>query len=168
MGVKAGRREAEHSPPSSAHVKNACRYTSTFSYVFLTWCLIKWDLKIGEYILRFITVMNCKVSLQACSFSERNFPSYLPVSCRLMFHNYLSCVVLFFPQKMSIPFVFYPCVISSNLKILSWVFIVLADYIHDSRGCVHMLGTEVSLLLFQSSPIVSLSRREALRVTCRF
>jgi len=34
-------READHTPPSSAEVKNAVRYTSNPQYVFMTWCLIK-------------------------------------------------------------------------------------------------------------------------------
>jgi hypothetical protein len=34
-------READHSPPSSAKVKNAYSYTSTPPYDFMTWCLVK-------------------------------------------------------------------------------------------------------------------------------
>jgi hypothetical protein len=33
--------EADHSPPSSAEVKNAWSYTSTPQYVFMAWCLVK-------------------------------------------------------------------------------------------------------------------------------
>jgi hypothetical protein len=33
--------EANHSPPSSAEVKNAWSYTSTPQYVFMAWCLVK-------------------------------------------------------------------------------------------------------------------------------
>jgi hypothetical protein len=33
--------EADHSPPSSAQVKNAWSYTSTPQYIFMAWCLIK-------------------------------------------------------------------------------------------------------------------------------
>jgi hypothetical protein len=41
--VKWPKREADHSP-TSAEVKNAWRYTSTFKYVFMAWCLVKhWD-----------------------------------------------------------------------------------------------------------------------------
>jgi hypothetical protein len=32
--------EADHSPPSSAEVKNAWSYTSTTQYVFMAWCLV--------------------------------------------------------------------------------------------------------------------------------
>jgi hypothetical protein len=39
-GKRPGR-EAEHSPPSSAEVKNAWSYTSTPQYVFMAWCLLK-------------------------------------------------------------------------------------------------------------------------------
>jgi hypothetical protein len=39
--VKRQGREADHSPPSSAEVKNSRSYTSTPQYVFMAWCLIK-------------------------------------------------------------------------------------------------------------------------------
>jgi hypothetical protein len=35
------RRETDHSPPSSAEVKNAWGYTCTLPYIFMAWCLIK-------------------------------------------------------------------------------------------------------------------------------
>jgi hypothetical protein len=41
MGVKWPGREADHSPPSSAEVKNALSYTSTPQYAFMTWCSVK-------------------------------------------------------------------------------------------------------------------------------
>jgi hypothetical protein len=41
LGVKRQGREADHSPPSSAGVKNAWSYTSTPQYVFMAWCLVK-------------------------------------------------------------------------------------------------------------------------------
>jgi hypothetical protein len=41
LGVKRPRREADHSPPSSAEVKNAWSYTSTPQYAFMAWCSVK-------------------------------------------------------------------------------------------------------------------------------
>jgi hypothetical protein len=41
LGVKRPGREADHSLPSSAEVKNAWSYTSTPPYVFMAWCLVK-------------------------------------------------------------------------------------------------------------------------------
>jgi hypothetical protein len=41
LGVKRPGREADHSPPSSAEVKNAWSYTSIPHYVFMSWCLVK-------------------------------------------------------------------------------------------------------------------------------
>jgi hypothetical protein len=35
------KREADHSPPSGAEVKNVWSYTSTPQYVFMAWCLLK-------------------------------------------------------------------------------------------------------------------------------
>jgi hypothetical protein len=41
LGVRRPGREADHSSPSSAGVKNAWNYTSTSQYVFMAWCLVK-------------------------------------------------------------------------------------------------------------------------------
>jgi hypothetical protein len=40
-GVKRPELEGDHSPPSSAEVKNAWSYTSTSQYVFMAWFLVK-------------------------------------------------------------------------------------------------------------------------------
>jgi hypothetical protein len=41
LGIKRPGCEADHSPPSSAEIKNAWSYTSTPQYVFMAWCLVK-------------------------------------------------------------------------------------------------------------------------------
>jgi len=41
LGIKRPGREVGHSPPSSAEVKNAWSYTSTPTYVFVPWGLVK-------------------------------------------------------------------------------------------------------------------------------
>jgi hypothetical protein len=41
LGVKRPGREADHSSPSSAEIKNAWSYISTPQYVFMAWCLVK-------------------------------------------------------------------------------------------------------------------------------
>jgi hypothetical protein len=41
LAVKRLVREADHSPPSSAEVKNAWSYNSTRQYVFMAWCLVQ-------------------------------------------------------------------------------------------------------------------------------
>jgi hypothetical protein len=41
LGVKHPGCEPEHSPPSNAKVKNVWSYTSTPSYIFMLWCLVK-------------------------------------------------------------------------------------------------------------------------------
>jgi hypothetical protein len=41
LRVKRPGREADHSPPSSADVKNPWSYTSTSRYVFMAWCLVE-------------------------------------------------------------------------------------------------------------------------------
>jgi hypothetical protein len=40
-GVRRPGREADHSPPSSAKLKNAWSYTSTPQYAFMEWCLVR-------------------------------------------------------------------------------------------------------------------------------
>jgi len=41
LEIKRPGREADRSPTFSAGVKTACSYTSTNSYVFMAWCLVK-------------------------------------------------------------------------------------------------------------------------------
>jgi len=41
LQVKRPGREADHSPPSSAEVNNACSYSSNPQNVFMTWRLVK-------------------------------------------------------------------------------------------------------------------------------
>jgi hypothetical protein len=41
LGVKRPGREADHSPPSSAEVKNALSYNFTPQYAFMAWCSVK-------------------------------------------------------------------------------------------------------------------------------
>jgi hypothetical protein len=41
LGINVPGREADHSPPSSAEVKNEWSYTSTPQHSFMTWCLFK-------------------------------------------------------------------------------------------------------------------------------
>jgi hypothetical protein len=41
LEIKRLGRKADHSPSSSAEVKNAWSYTSTPHYVFMGWCLVK-------------------------------------------------------------------------------------------------------------------------------
>jgi hypothetical protein len=42
-GEKRPRHEADHSPPSSAEVKNAWSCTSTPTFVCMAWCLVKYQ-----------------------------------------------------------------------------------------------------------------------------
>jgi hypothetical protein len=41
LGVKRSGREADHSSPPIAEVKNAWSYASTPPYIFMAWCLVK-------------------------------------------------------------------------------------------------------------------------------
>jgi hypothetical protein len=48
LGVKWPGREADHSFPSSADVKNAWSYISTLPHVFMGWCLAKYRIRIEK------------------------------------------------------------------------------------------------------------------------
>jgi hypothetical protein len=41
LGIKQLGHEADHSPPSSAKIKNVWSYTCTPQYIFMVWCLVK-------------------------------------------------------------------------------------------------------------------------------
>jgi hypothetical protein len=41
LGVKRPGHESDHSPPSSAEVKNVWSYTSTPQYTFMAWCFVQ-------------------------------------------------------------------------------------------------------------------------------
>jgi len=51
-GVKQLEPEAEHSPPSSAKIKNEWSYTSTPPYVFMVWWFIKQRICLNGKALR--------------------------------------------------------------------------------------------------------------------
>jgi hypothetical protein len=52
--VKRPGREADHSPPSSAEVKNACSYISTPQYAFMAWCIIKQCIRLHDVVLSLV------------------------------------------------------------------------------------------------------------------
>jgi hypothetical protein len=49
--VRQPGREADHSPPASAKVKNVWSYTSTPKYRFMAWCLIKQQIRLHGMVL---------------------------------------------------------------------------------------------------------------------
>jgi hypothetical protein len=53
LGLKRPGREADHSPTSSAEIKNAWSYTALPQHAFVTWCSVKAQeqLYIYEYIM---------------------------------------------------------------------------------------------------------------------
>jgi hypothetical protein len=55
LGVKRPEREGDHSPPSSAEVKNSWSYTSTPQYVFMEWCLVK---HMDNFTLPYLTILS--------------------------------------------------------------------------------------------------------------
>jgi hypothetical protein len=50
-GVKRPGSETDHSPPSSAEIKNAWSYTSTPQYTFMAWCSFKAQGQLYLYLL---------------------------------------------------------------------------------------------------------------------
>jgi hypothetical protein len=61
LGVKRRGREADHSPPSSAEVKNAWSLPPLPQYAFMAWCLVKhrdnftFTFYLYEYVSKLIT-----------------------------------------------------------------------------------------------------------------
>jgi hypothetical protein len=85
-GGKAMRREADHSPPSSAEVKNAWSYTSTLPHVFKVLYLIKY----GENFTFHFCLGESLASVKSLSLSTINIyrQSVMVVYQR---HMYGSC-----------------------------------------------------------------------------
>jgi hypothetical protein len=79
-GGKAAGREADHSPPSSAEVKNAWSYTSTPQYAFMAWCLVKH--RDSFYLFTFLCYLVIPKCLLNRPFSEEN------LNCNINLHYY--------------------------------------------------------------------------------
>jgi hypothetical protein len=77
LGLKRPGREADHSPPSGAEVKNAWSYTSTPQYVFMTWCFVK-DRDNVNFIYHHIT--------NADSTKAENNSLFISLSLSLLFY----------------------------------------------------------------------------------
>jgi hypothetical protein len=73
LGVKRLGREADHSPPSSAEVKNAWSYNSTPQYVFIGWCLVKH----GDIFTFTFCVRKREMVSEGCDARYRNAISFL-------------------------------------------------------------------------------------------
>jgi hypothetical protein len=74
-GGKAAGHEADHSPPCSAEVKNAWRYTSTPQYVFMSWCLVKHRDNFTFTWTSYLHVMLPKTIKMATDINNDRFPS---------------------------------------------------------------------------------------------
>jgi len=64
-GIKRPGREADHSLPSSAYIKNAWSYASTPQYAFMAWCSFK-----AQRNLLIGTAMLCPKKSTRGSYSE--------------------------------------------------------------------------------------------------
>jgi hypothetical protein len=63
--------EADHSPPSSARVKNVLSYTSTPQYAFMAWCSVNFNLTLC-FILKIIERIPLKIGRGFYSKNSRN------------------------------------------------------------------------------------------------
>jgi hypothetical protein len=72
LGVKRPGREADHSPPYSAEVKNAWNYTSTPQYAFMAWCLVKAQ----EQLYLYLTFLFHSVGLGSLEHWNHRFEPY--------------------------------------------------------------------------------------------
>jgi hypothetical protein len=97
LGVKRQGHEADHSPPSSAEVKNAWSYTSTPQYVFMAWCLVK---RRDKFTLPYLTLRGWWVSRVVlwreelcCTSKEWNTSQRFEDFTAVMFHVQVFWVV---------------------------------------------------------------------------
>jgi hypothetical protein len=75
-------READHSPPSSAGVKNARSYISSHAYVFIVWCLMKQGTRpngVGVKHRENFTLSLALTLLNICFFKWRLYTCFLMV-----------------------------------------------------------------------------------------
>jgi hypothetical protein len=70
LGVKRLGREADHSPPFSAEVKNACSCTSTPQYALMAWCLVKAQ---GQLYLLPLSFSKAVKETKQWGFSNKNY-----------------------------------------------------------------------------------------------
>jgi hypothetical protein len=67
-GVKRPGREADHSPPSRAEVKNAWSYTSIPPYAFMAWCSVKAQGQLYLHLLPYEGKSKIKGTLKKSTF----------------------------------------------------------------------------------------------------
>jgi hypothetical protein len=80
--VKQPGHEADHSPPSSAEVKNAWSYTSNPQYVSMAWCLVKHRDNFTLYQIQW----QCTILL---SWPDHTIPVYNWCDAPLFSHSFL-------------------------------------------------------------------------------
>jgi hypothetical protein len=87
LEVKRPEREAHHSPPYSAEVKNACTYTSTHPYAFILWCSVKAQRQFYIYLLHFTFILQPYLCYSQQRESLLQFTFLF--SCQLLFKTVL-------------------------------------------------------------------------------
>jgi hypothetical protein len=80
VGIKRPGREADHSPPSSADVKNAWSYTSTPQYAFMAWCSVKTQGQLHLYLY-----VSNPMSMHPHMYAERIHFTAVVSTCRYTF-----------------------------------------------------------------------------------
>jgi hypothetical protein len=78
--------KVDHSPSSSTKVKNVWSYTSTFSYIFMVWCLIKHRMSLwhGTYLSTVTEVLlafTLPLQLNMCDQPLKPFQCHLNSFC---------------------------------------------------------------------------------------
>jgi len=88
LGVKRPGREANHSPPSSAEIKNACGYISTPQYTFKAWCSVKKSRGPSLLLLYFTLIMMVRPDLKPVFITEWRITMF-HTSSRLQCYHHL-------------------------------------------------------------------------------
>jgi hypothetical protein len=85
-GVKRPGREAHHSPPSSAEIKNVWSYTSTPQYTFMAWCSVKSTGTTFPFTLLYFTLRLLRLKFILCN----RIYSLIGIVILFRCHQYLS------------------------------------------------------------------------------
>jgi hypothetical protein len=102
LGVKQPWHEADHSPPSSAEIKNVWSISPLPQYVFMVWCLVKHRDNFTFYLCSELkdTDMNLQRYNKINSKIKRNFGTHISMETKLCLHSNIPKATLITVTKL--------------------------------------------------------------------
>jgi hypothetical protein len=117
-GLKRPRREADHTPPSSAGVKDALNYTSIPPHIFMSWCLIKHMVRLPGAVLSYTQ----RLLYLTFKYPPVNWTLFSTNSCKkLPLYSWIWITI----HRLSVRYIYVP----SCYKTLTFCFYFLNCYI---------------------------------------